>query len=200
MWHSILCHYTSYVWDLVPAYLVFMLTPGFGSLKSGCYSFPLRSASGGAKWLRSLRLCRLKSACQDKLSGDPCIECSCDTVGWRGDLAKVASPRSLLELGLGRVEGVSVAWGDPRTRRESSCVGCLCPRLGSGEARSCHLSGRSLDLNCAHQTFAALCWWGLSAEIRNLGGTPNYGPRHLHIYRGGMNLLLDEIQQFFTSY
>jgi hypothetical protein len=35
------------------------------------------------------------------VSGDPCIECSCDTVGWRGDLAKVASLRSLLELGLG---------------------------------------------------------------------------------------------------
>jgi hypothetical protein len=30
-----------------------------------------------------------------------------------------------------------------------------CPRLGSGEARSCPLSGRSLDLNCAHQAFAA---------------------------------------------
>jgi hypothetical protein len=29
---------------------------------------------------------------QDKVSGDPCIECSCDPVGWRGDLAKVASP------------------------------------------------------------------------------------------------------------
>jgi hypothetical protein len=43
------------------------------------------------------------------VSGDPCIKCSCDTVGWRGDLAKVASPRSLPELGLGRVEGVSVA-------------------------------------------------------------------------------------------
>jgi hypothetical protein len=43
---------------------------------------------------------------QDKVSGDPCIKCSCDTVGWRGDLAKVASLR---RLGLGRVEGVSVA-------------------------------------------------------------------------------------------
>jgi hypothetical protein len=43
------------------------------------------------------------------VSGDPCIECSCDTVGWRGDLAKVASPRSLPELGLGRVEGALVA-------------------------------------------------------------------------------------------
>jgi hypothetical protein len=29
------------------------------------------------------------------VSVDPCIKCSCDTVGWRGDLAKVASPRSL---------------------------------------------------------------------------------------------------------
>jgi hypothetical protein len=43
---------------------------------------------------------------QDKVSGDPCIKCSCDTVGWRGDLAKVASLR---RLGLGRAEGVSVA-------------------------------------------------------------------------------------------
>jgi hypothetical protein len=31
-------------------------------------------------------------------------------------------------------------------RRESSGVGCPCPRLGSGEARSCPLSGPSLDL------------------------------------------------------
>jgi hypothetical protein len=38
------------------------------------------------------RLCRLRSARQDKVSVDPCIKCSCDTVGWRGDLAKVASP------------------------------------------------------------------------------------------------------------
>jgi hypothetical protein len=75
-------------------------------------------------------------------------------VGWRGDLAKVASLR---RLGLGRAEGVSVALGGTRTRRESSGVGCLCPRLGSGETRSCPLSGLSLDLNRAHQAFAALC-------------------------------------------
>jgi hypothetical protein len=43
---------------------------------------------------------------QDKVSGDPCIKCSCDMVGWRDDLAKVASLR---RLGLGRAEGVSVA-------------------------------------------------------------------------------------------
>jgi hypothetical protein len=40
-------------------------------------------------------------------------------------------------------------------RRESASVYCSYPRLGSGEARSCPLSGRSLDLNCAHQAFAA---------------------------------------------
>jgi hypothetical protein len=34
----------------------------------------------------------------------------------------------------------------PRARHESSGVGCPCPRLGSGEARSCPLSGPSLDL------------------------------------------------------
>jgi hypothetical protein len=72
-----------------------------------------------------------------------CIKCSCDSVGRRGDLAKVASWR---RLGLGRAEGVSVAGGGPRARRKSSGVGCPCPRLGSGEARSRPLSGPSLDL------------------------------------------------------
>jgi hypothetical protein len=43
---------------------------------------------------------------QDKVSGHLCIKCSYDTVGRRGDLAKVASWR---RLGLGRAEGVSVA-------------------------------------------------------------------------------------------
>jgi hypothetical protein len=43
------------------------------------------------------------------------------------------------------------------------------------------LSGLSLDLKRAHQAFAALCWWGLPAEIRSLGGTPNYGPRQIAI-------------------
>jgi hypothetical protein len=75
------------------------------------------------------------------MSGDPCIKRSCDMVSWCGDLAKVASPRSLPELCLGRVDGASVASGDPRARRESSGVGCLCPRSGSGEAGSCPLSG-----------------------------------------------------------
>jgi hypothetical protein len=65
--------------------------------------------SGQSVRLRSLRPCRLRNVCQDKVSDDLCIECSCDTVGWRGDLAKVASPRSLPELGLRRVEGVPVA-------------------------------------------------------------------------------------------
>jgi hypothetical protein len=77
------------------------------------------------------------------VSGHLCIKCSCDTVDRRGDLAKVASWR---RLGLGRTEGVSVAGGGPRARRKSSRVGCPCPRLGSGEARSCPLSGPSLDL------------------------------------------------------
>jgi hypothetical protein len=77
------------------------------------------------------------------VSGHLCIKCSCDTVGRRGDLAKVASWR---RLGLGRAEGVSVAGGGPRARRKSSGVGYPCPRLGSGEARSCPLSGPSLDL------------------------------------------------------
>jgi hypothetical protein len=127
--------------------------------------FHVRSVSGGAKWLRSLRPCRLRSARQDKVSGDPCIECSCDAVGWRGDLAKVASLRSLPDLGLGRVEGAPVTWGCSRARHESALVYCSCPRLGSGEARSCPLSGQIFVLYCAHQAFAALCWWCLPAEF-----------------------------------
>jgi hypothetical protein len=35
--------------------------------------------------------------------------------------------------------------GGPRARRKSSGVGCPCPRLGSGEARSCPLSVPILD-------------------------------------------------------
>jgi hypothetical protein len=76
-----------------------------------------RSDAGGAVFLsgRSVerrsdcghfRLCRLKSVWQDKMSCHPCIKCSCDSVGWCGDLAKVASWR---RLGLGRAEGVYAA-------------------------------------------------------------------------------------------
>jgi hypothetical protein len=36
MWHSILCHDSSYVWDLVRAHLVIISRPGFGPLKPGC--------------------------------------------------------------------------------------------------------------------------------------------------------------------
>jgi multidrug transporter EmrE-like cation transporter len=36
LWHSFLCHYSSFVWDLVPAHLVFMFAPGLVTLKSEC--------------------------------------------------------------------------------------------------------------------------------------------------------------------
>jgi hypothetical protein len=51
-----------------------------------------------------------------------------------------------VKTGLGRAEGVSAAGGGPRARRKSSGVGCPCPRLGSGEARSRPLNGPILDL------------------------------------------------------
>jgi hypothetical protein len=122
------------------------------SERDGRRCFPVRSVSGRAKWLRSLRLCRLRHAYQDKVSGDPRIECACDTVGWWGDLAKVASLRSVPELGFERVEGAPVAWGGLRARREFAWDYCSCSRLGSGKARLRPLSRRSLDLNCAHQS------------------------------------------------
>jgi hypothetical protein len=65
-----------------------------------------------------------------KVPGHLCIKCPCDLVGWRGDLARVASWR---RLGLGRAGSMFVAGGGPRARRRSSVVGCPCPRLGSGE-------------------------------------------------------------------
>jgi hypothetical protein len=54
-------------------------------------------------------------------------------------------------------------------RRESTWVYCSCPRLGSGEARSCPLSGRSLDLYCAHQAFAACADGGYQLSLGVLG-------------------------------
>jgi hypothetical protein len=114
--------------------------------------FPVRSVSERVKWLRSLRPCRLRHVCQDKVSGDPRIECACDMVGWSGDLAKVASRRSPPELGLGRAEGVPTAWGGPRARRNFVRDYSSRPRLSSGEARSRPLGRRSLDLNRAYQS------------------------------------------------
>jgi hypothetical protein len=138
--------------------------------------FPVSSVSERAKWLRSLRPCRLRHVCQDKVSGDPRIECACDMVGWWGDLAKVASQRSLPELGFGRVEGAPVAWGGPRARREFARDYCSRPRPGSGEARSCPLVGEALTWT-ALISFCSLCWWWLPAVFRSVGGTPNYGTR-----------------------
>jgi hypothetical protein len=68
------------------------------------------------------------------VSGDPRIECSCDTVGWRGDLAKVASRRSL---------DLSWASGVPRVRplpeevlgRDVTSSGTTVPARGWARAR-----------------------------------------------------------------
>jgi hypothetical protein len=62
------------------------------------------------------------------VSGDPRIECSCDTVGWRGDLAKVASLRSLPELGLGRTWRANCRRFDPGgVPRPTSKIVATCP-------------------------------------------------------------------------
>ena len=46
MWHSILCHDSSYVWDLVPAHLVIMFTPGFWTPKIRVLQILLILSSG----------------------------------------------------------------------------------------------------------------------------------------------------------
>jgi hypothetical protein len=80
-------------------------------------------------------------------------------------------PRLLLgeDWASGEPKACPLLEGGPRARRGSSGVGFPCPRLGSGEARSCPLSGPSLDLNRTHQAFAALCWWGYQLRLGVLG-------------------------------
>jgi hypothetical protein len=140
--------------------------------------FPVRSVSGRAKWLRSLRPCRLRHACQDKAPGDPCIECACDTVGWWGDLAKVASQRSLSELGFGRVEGAPVA--EEALGRGVNSPGTTV--LARGRARATQDCVPWVDETLTWIAPIRLCslrWWWLPAELRSVGGTPNYGTRQI---------------------
>jgi hypothetical protein len=76
-------------------------------------------------------------------------------------------------------QGYFLAKTGPRARRESSGVGCLCPRLGSGEARSCPLSGSSLGLIAPIRPLQLSADGGYQLRFRSLGGTPNYGPRQV---------------------
>jgi hypothetical protein len=137
---------------------------------------PVRLVSERAKWLRSFRPCRLRRACQDKVSGDPRIECAYYTVGWWGDLAKVAYRRSLPKLGLGRAEGAPTAWGGPRARPEFVRDYCSRLRPGSGEARLRPLVDEALTWTVPI-SLHSLCWGWLPAMFRSVGGTPNYGTR-----------------------
>jgi hypothetical protein len=65
----------------------------------------------------------------------------------------------------------------PRASRR--CARCL--RRPSGEARTCPLSGQSLDLNCAHQAFAACADGDYQPSLGVLGVplimVPNSSPR-----------------------
>jgi hypothetical protein len=104
-----------------------------------------------------------------KVSGHLCIKCSCDLVG-------VASRR---RQGLGRAGNVFAVGGGPRARRRSSGVGCPCPRLGSGEARSSPLNGLIPDLIAPIRPLQLYANGGYQLRIRSLKGTPNYGPRQI---------------------
>jgi hypothetical protein len=67
--------------------------------------------------------------------------------------------------------------GGPRARHRSSGVGCPCPRLGSGEARSRPLNGPILDLIAPIRPLQLCVDGGYQLRSRSLEGTPNYGPR-----------------------
>jgi hypothetical protein len=67
--------------------------------------------------------------------------------------------------------------GGPRARCRFSGVGFPCPRLGSGEARSCPLNGPILDLIAPIRPLQLCADGGYQLRFRGLEGTPNYGPR-----------------------
>jgi hypothetical protein len=67
--------------------------------------------------------------------------------------------------------------GGPRARRRFSRVGFPCPRLGSGEARSCPSNGPILDLIAPIRPLQLCADGGYQLRFRGLEGTPNYGPR-----------------------
>jgi hypothetical protein len=81
---------------------------------------------------------------------------------------------------------VSVAVGGPRARRKPSRVGCPCPRLGSGEARSRPLNGPILDLIAPIRPLQVCADGGYQLRFRSLEGTPNYGPRQ-YAFKGDLN-------------
>jgi hypothetical protein len=76
---------------------------------------------------------------------------------------------------------VSAVGGGPRARRKSFGVGCPCPRLGSGEARSSRSNGLIPDLIAPIRPLQLYADGGYQLRIRSLEGTPNYGPRQ-YIY------------------
>jgi hypothetical protein len=115
------------------------------------------------------------------VSGHLCIKCSCDLVGRCGDLVRVASWR---RQGLGRVGNMFAAGGGPRARRRSSGVGCPCPRLGSGEARSSPSNGLIPDLIAPIRPLQLYADGGYQLRIRSLEGTTNYGPRQYSLTTG----------------
>jgi hypothetical protein len=124
---------------------------------------------GSVNWRARVRI---------KVSGHLCIKFSCDLVGRRDDLVRVASWR---RQGLERAGSMFVAGGGPRARRRSSGVGYPCPRLGSGEARSSPSNGPIPD-SIAPIRPLQLCADGCyQLRIRSLEGTPNYGPRQYYM-------------------
>jgi hypothetical protein len=69
--------------------------------------------------------------------------------------------------------------GGPRARCRFSGVGFPCPRLGSGEARSCPLNGPILGLIAPIRPLQLCDDGGYQLRFRSLEGTLNYGPRQV---------------------
>jgi hypothetical protein len=94
----------SFLWRPRPDLAAVSLTLSSGTAV-GATRAALSSCKAG-QWSGEVTAVTSAQSTEGRALGHLCIKYSCDTVGWRGDLVKVASRR---RLGLGRAEGVSVA-------------------------------------------------------------------------------------------
>jgi hypothetical protein len=92
----------SFLWRLRPDLVAVSLTLSSGTAV-GTAQAALSSCQAG-QWSGEVTAVTSALSTEGRMSGHLCIKCFCDTVGRRGDLAKVASWR---RPGLERAEGVA---------------------------------------------------------------------------------------------
>jgi hypothetical protein len=194
MWHSIMCHDSSYVWDLVPAHLVIMFAPGLWTPKTRVWQWHnSRNGASDAVFL-SGRSGKGWSDCGhfDLADWGTCVRIRCQTILALNapavrSVGEAICPRLLLDEAC-----PSWASGVPRVRplpeealgRDVTSSGTTVPARGWARARRdrAPLVDEALTWT-APISLCGLCWWWLPAVFRSVGGTPNYGTQHNLTYK-----------------